>query len=86
MGASSVLLILPRISKPEQLSGLKDYDKGPGSNSPKIPHVPEGVVVTIICNTSNVGLSKLALDIAKVFEVLRPAGEGPYRVQKVYQC
>ena len=85
MGASSVLLILPRISNPEPLNGLKDYDKG--ANNLKIPpRVPEGVVVTIICNTSNVSLTKVALDIAKIFESLRPTGEGPYRVQKVYQC
>ena len=55
--------------------------------SSKCPsRLPEGVVVSIICNTSDVNLTKLALDIAKVFETLRPATENPYRVQKVYQC
>ena len=88
MGASSVLLILPRSPKSESIKTIKDStERNPKLDTGKsVPHVPEGVVVTIICNTSSVGLSKLALDIAKVFETLRPAVEGPYRVQKVYQC
>ena len=88
MGASSVLLILPRSPKNESMKAVKEStDKCTKIDSAKpSAHVPEGVVVTIICNTSSVGLSKLALDIAKVFETLRPSVEGPYRVQKVYQC
>ena len=87
MGASSVLLILPRASKPEPSNNTSKHDdNGNVVNSSKSSQVPEGVVVSIICNTSNVGLTKLALDIAKTFEMLRPAVEGPYRVQKVYQC
>lgn len=88
MGASSVLLILPRSQKSESIKTVKDSTERNSKldTGKPLPHVPEGVVVTIICNTSSVGLSKLALDIAKVFETLRPAVEGPYRVQKVYQC
>ena len=87
MGASSVLLILPRIPDAESAVEVRNGgDKGAMIESSKNPRVPEGVVVTIICNTSNVSLSKLALDVAKIFETLRPASDGPYRVQKVYQC
>ena len=88
MGASSVLLILPRSPKNNSVNAVKESkDKSLKFDTAKpSPHVPEGVVVTIICNTSSVSLSKLALDIAKVFETLRPTVEGPYRVQKVYQC
>ena len=94
MGASSVLLILPKQvpkeNEPFMNTGTKDAEKSNSKNidmSSKSPsRLPEGVVVSIICNTSDVGLTKLALDIAKVFETLRPATENPYRVQKVYQC
>ena len=87
MGASSVLLILPRTLKTVSPNNTNKNDcSGIIANSQKSPQVPEGVVVSIICNTDNVGLTKLALSIAKDFEMLRPAVDGPYRVQKIYQC
>lgn len=33
-------------------------------------NLPQGVVVAIICNMQSVGLSKLATDIAKIFETI----------------
>ena len=92
MGASSVLLILPKHVPKENEPFTnarvdeKNNTKSVDISSKSPPRLPEGVVVSIICNTSNVGMTKLALDIAKVFETLRPAAEHPYRVQKVYQC
>ena len=94
MGASSVLLILPKHVPKEAEPFVNTVAKDTEKNNVKIYDVPtqppsrlpEGVVVSIICNTSNVGMTKLALDIAKIFETLRPAAEHPYRVQKVYQC
>ena len=94
MGASSVLLILPKNVPKENEKFVNNKTNDSLKNNEKnidVPaqpplRLPEGVVVSIICNTSNVGMTKLALDIAKVFETLRPATEHPYRVQKVYQC
>ena len=57
VGASSVLVILPR----PQESGLKPRD---GST-------PQGVVVAIVVNLQSVGMNKVALQIAKVFESVR---------------
>ena len=68
VGASSVLLIFPR-----------ELDDNSNKESP-----PQGVVVAIICNLQNVGLSKLALDVAKTFEnIQKPPA---HRVRKVYEC
>ena len=94
MGASSVLLILPKHVPKENETfvnnktndSLKNNEKNIDVPAQQPLRLPEGVVVSIICNTSNVGMTKLALDIAKVFETFRPATEHPYRVQKVYQC
>ena len=86
MGASSVLLILPRVAKNTKAGVPKENDKNVKCDTPVTLHLPEGVVVSIICNTSGVSLTKLALDVAKVFETLRPTTEGPYRVQKLYLC
>lgn len=67
-GASSVLLICPH--------NVVGGDKG--------GPLPRGVVVSILVNMEGVGLSKLASDIARVFEGLEL--EKPVKVQKVYQC
>ena len=68
VGASSVLLIFPRKV---------------GENS-KVDSPPQGIVVAIVCNLQNVGLSKLALDVAKTFEnIPKPSAQ---RVRKVYEC
>ena len=48
--------------------------------------VPQGVVVAIICNMQSVGLSKLAMDIAKMFETMPPAHNQPYKVRKIEDC
>nr|XP_027234180.1 serine beta-lactamase-like protein LACTB, mitochondrial [Penaeus vannamei]XP_027234182.1 serine beta-lactamase-like protein LACTB, mitochondrial [Penaeus vannamei]XP_027234183.1 serine beta-lactamase-like protein LACTB, mitochondrial [Penaeus vannamei] len=53
IGASSVLLILP------QPGVLKENGEG---------KLPKGVVVSVICNMQSVGLRKVALEIAKIFE------------------
>ena len=47
--------------------------------------IPKGVVVAIICNMQNVGLFKLAQDVAKTFEKL-PVNENQYKVRKLYHC
>ena len=70
VGASSVLLILPSVD-----------DK----KSNDVKTVPKGVVVAIICNMQNCGLSKLAQDVAKIFEKV-PVQETNYKVRKLYQC
>ena len=57
IGASSVLLVLPR--KPDQTVG----------NASKAGS-PQGVVVSMIVNLQSVGLNKVALEIAKKFEKL----------------
>ena len=93
IGATSVLLILPKDipikHEPLVNSGAKYTAKHNKKNidAPEQRHssLSEGVVVSIICNTSNVGMTKLALDIAKVFETLRPATGHPYQAQEVYQ-
>ena len=46
--------------------------------------LPQGVVVTILCNLQSVGLNKLAADVAAVFQGLDL--DKPVRVHKVYQC
>ena len=46
--------------------------------------LPQGVVVTILCNMQGVGLNKLATDLAKTFHGFDQ--EKPVKVQKVYQC
>lgn len=53
------------------------------SLSPESP-LPQGVVVAILTNMEGVGLTKLAKEVAKEFEGIQT--EGPYRVQRVYQC
>ena len=71
VGASSVLLIYPR--KKEILT--KNYVQ-----------IPQGVVVAIVCNMQSVGLSQLAINVAKLFETLPPAHNQAYRVRKVEDC
>ena len=73
VGASSVLLIYPR--KKEILT-----------KNPDTIQIPQGVVVAIICNIANVGLSKLAMDVAKLFETLPPASNQAYKVRKIEDC
>ena len=46
--------------------------------------LPQGVVVAILCNLEDVGLSRLASDLAKAFQGIDQ--EKPVKVQKVYQC
>ena len=74
VGASSVLLIYPR---------KKDSS---AKNSDTSLQIPQGVVVAIICNMQSVGLSQLAISIAKLFETLPPAHNQAYRVRKVEDC
>ena len=45
---------------------------------------PNGIVIAIICNLQNVGLSKLALDVAKTFEGIQRSPT--HRVRKIYEC
>ena len=93
IGATSVLLILPKDvpieHEPRVNGGAKYTAKHNGKNidAPEQPpsSLSEGVVVSIICNTSSVGMTKLALDIAKVFEKLRLAGGRPNQAQDIYQ-
>lgn len=54
VGASSVLLVLPRT---EESGGVKNTKS-----------LPSGVVVAVIVNMQSVGMNQLALDIAKLFE------------------
>ena len=74
VGASSVLLIYPR---------KKDTSAKSSDTSLQIP---QGVVVAIICNMQSVGLSQLAINVAKLFETLPPAHNQAYRVRKVEDC
>ena len=46
--------------------------------------LPQGVVVSVLCNLQEVGLNKLAADVAAVFQGLDL--DKPARVHKVYQC
>ena len=46
--------------------------------------LPQGVVVAVICNLQEVGLNKLAADVAAIFQGLDL--DKPARIQKVYQC
>lgn len=71
MGASSVLVIIPR-------------EPGKGESPETGPPPPDGIVVAMICNMESVGLSATAREVAKAFEPLRRTDEA-YRVQKVYQ-
>ena len=47
--------------------------------------VPDGVVVALICNIDSVGMSQLALEIAKTFEDLIFENSA-VNVRKVYLC
>jgi serine beta-lactamase-like protein LACTB len=73
VGASSVLLVLP---------SSKMDNKAETTGDSMLP--PQGVVVAVLCNMQGVGLTEMALAIAKEFEAVKE--KGPYRVQKVYQC
>ena len=46
--------------------------------------LPQGVVVAVLCNLQEVGLNKLAADVAAIFKGLDL--DKPASVQKVYQC
>ena len=46
--------------------------------------LPQGVVVAVLCNLQEVGLNKLAADVASIFQGLDL--DKPASVQKVYQC
>lgn len=78
VGASSVLLIIPR----EGSGGASTevYPTAVRNNPP-----PQGVVVSIICNLQSVGLTKLALDIAREFDK-ELGSEGPVKIQRIYEC
>ena len=71
VGASSILLVYPR---------KKEADLG-SSNE----HLPQGVVVAIICNMQNTSVSKVALNVAKIFENL-PVNSDGYKVRRIVQC
>jgi hypothetical protein len=47
--------------------------------------IPEGVVVTIICNIDGVGMTQLAFEIAKNFEAVKFQNNA-YKVSKVFLC
>jgi hypothetical protein len=47
--------------------------------------IPEGVVVTMICNIDSVGMTQLAFEIAKNFEAVKFQNNA-YKVSKVYLC
>ena len=77
VGASSVLLIVPRDASD---GGVNN----PGAKSSPPPH---GVVVSILCNLQSVGLTKLALDIAREFDRELGSSEGqPAKIQRIYEC
>ena len=71
IGASSVLLVAPApaSAQTQPLDSAK---------------LPQGVVVSVLCNLQEVGLNKLAADVAGVFQGLDL--DKPARVHKVYQC
>ena len=69
IGASSVLLVAPAPASTQPLDSAK---------------LPQGVVVSVLCNLQEVGLNKLAADVAGVFQGLDL--DKPARVHKVYQC
>ena len=46
---------------------------------------PDGVVVALICNIDSIGMSQLALEIAKNFEALKFENNA-YNVRKVFLC
>lgn len=71
IGASSVLLVAPTPPLP-------------ASSPPSSAKLPQGVVVAVLCNLQEVGLNKLAADVAEVFQGLDL--DKPVRVHKVYQC
>ena len=80
VGASSVLLIIPRDSGGGGGGASTEVDPGGAKNNP-----PHGVVVSIICNLQSVGLTKLALDIAREFDK-ELGSEGPVKIQRIYEC
>ncbi len=47
--------------------------------------IPEGVVVSIICNIDGVGMTQLAFEIAKNFEAVKFQNNA-YKVSKVFLC
>ena len=69
IGASSVLLVAPAPPSTQPVDSSK---------------LPQGVVVSVLCNLQEVGLNKLAADVAAVFQGLDL--DKPARVHKVYQC
>ena len=69
IGASSVLLVAPAPASTQPLDSAK---------------LPQGVVVSVLCNLQEVGLNKLAADVASIFQGLDL--DKPASVQKVYQC
>ena len=69
IGASSVLLVAPAPASTQPVDSAK---------------LPQGVVVSVLCNLQEVGLNKLAADVAAVFQGLDL--DKPARVHKVYQC
>ena len=76
VGASSVLLIVPR-----------DASEGGVNNPGAKSNPPHGVVVSILCNLQSVGLTKLALDIAREFDRELGSSEGqPAKIQRIYEC
>ena len=73
VGASSVLLIVPR--------------DGGGKEDPHAKsNPPHGVVVSILCNLQSVGLTKLALDIAREFDRELGSEGQPAKIQRIYEC
>ena len=81
VGASSILLIMPRRDRADPAAGGESNSK---ASTPTQEAPPRGVVVAILCNMQGVGLRDLAMDIAREFQDLKT--DGPYRVQRVYQC
>ena len=61
VGASSVLLVMPRNEK----------DRDDGKKSKQAPKMPKGTVVAIITNMEGVPMNATALEIAAIFETAR---------------
>lgn len=81
VGASSVLLIIPRDGGGGVGGASTEVDPCGAKKNP-----PHGVVVSIICNLQSVGLTKLALDIAREFDK-ELGSEGPLKIPiTIYEC
>ena len=70
---------------PEPDHQVGDNDASVIQMSTKTKASPDGVVVALICNIDSIGMSQLALEIAKNFEALKFENNA-YNVRKVFLC